>query len=62
MKTGQNRTTNWDINQNHSITKDPGTSNGTNVVEEVLGGEEREKVVEQKTCTRTVCLSHRLRT
>ena len=56
MKTGQNRTTNWDINQNQSITEDPGTSNGTNVVEKVLGGEEREKVVERRTHTRTVRL------
>ena len=62
MKTGQNRTTNWNINQNHSITEDPSTRNGTNVVEEVLGGEEREKVVERRTRTRTVRLPHRLRT
>lgn len=62
MKTGQNCTINWDINQNHFIIKDPGTSNGTNMVEEVLREEKKEKFIEQKTCIRTVCLFHRLYT
>ena len=60
MKTGQNRTTNWDINQNHSVIEDPGSDNGTNMVKDVLEGEEKEKVVEQRTCTHTVRLSHKL--
>lgn len=46
IKTGQDYTTNWDLNQNHSIIEDIGISNSTNGVEKMFKGGKRKKVVE----------------
>lgn len=60
-KAGQNCTNNRDINQNHSDIKNPGTSNGTSVFEEVLGGEGGEEVVGRGTRSHATRLLHRMR-